>query len=145
MAKKGSIIALPGAGTGFGKMLAEEITSRDGAVKLVADAYIDALKATKRFWSKDKDGWEDVPDFRARLDAADSLWANIEGEPIKRVLSMTQDVPTPDQEEQDAIAKIAQSPALQAALQRQLDAARAAGAQIVPITATPVSVENLDE
>ena len=139
----------PASGIGLGRMLAADLLARENFVETLANSFMEGLVASKRYWVKDTKGgghWEDVPDYRARLDAANAILANIEGEPIKRTVSATVPAtPGTGSREDEAIDLIAGSKALQGALERQLAKARRKAQTELVASVTQVPSVNLDE
>lgn len=134
MTKPKEIELTPAAGSGLGRQLAADLLARPDCVKLLADAFMDGLTATAKYWNKELKMWVPEPDYKTRLAAAQAIISNIEGEPIKRV-QVHQITTEPSAKDAKAIERLTASPALQGALQRQLDRAR---------RNTPAGVDTVD-
>ncbi len=110
----------PAAGAGIGKKLADALLEDPGFLRSLRDAFLEALRADNRFWDKATKSWDVVPDYKTRLSAACALLANMEGEPIKRVIHQHlngPDGPKPFEAMQN-------SPALLAAVEREVEKAK---------------------
>ncbi len=110
------VLMAPAAGTGIGKYIADEVMKRGLAEKMV-DALARALEATRSARSGDE--LVEEQDCRTQLQAVMWLTAHMEGEPVKRVLHQHLVGATVD-----PVAAMRDSPALAAAVQRNLDKAR---------------------
>ncbi len=79
----------PGAGSGMGKQVADDLLARPGFVKKLADALERGLGAKRSHWvstGKGEGHWEEEEDTRSQLQAAFGIMAHMEGEPVKRVI-----------------------------------------------------------
>lgn len=77
----------PAAGAGVGKKLAERLLARDDFMPLMEAAAIDGLQAmAPRRWDKDTQDWITDPDMKTRTAVFFGLIANMEGEPVKRII-----------------------------------------------------------
>lgn len=119
MGADSTVILAPAAGSGIGKMLADEILSRPGIVQRMADVLENALQAERRTWDQGQKKWVTEPDTRSQLQALFGMLAHMEGEPIKRVLHQHMG----NKGEIDLHGALQDSPALRDALQRELDKA----------------------
>ncbi len=108
----------PAAGAGIGKALADELLSRPGMIKLMADVAEGGLKATTpRRWDKNADEWVSDPDFRVQTQTLFMLVAHMEGEPIKRIIHQH----LGGNGNVDPLAALKDSPALRDAARRMLE------------------------
>lgn len=110
----------PAAGSGIGKLLAEALLARPGFVELLAEVAESGLRATTpRRWDKETESWISDPDFRVQTQTLFGLIAQMEGEPIKRIIHQhlggTGSV--------DPLAALQESPALREAAARMLEKA----------------------
>lgn len=113
------MILAPAAGAGIGKIVADELLSRDIGKKL-ADALERGLTATRRTWDSGVKQWVEEPDTRSQLQAAMGIMAHMEGEPVKRIIHQhLGGAGGPNL--QDALRE---SPELQAALAKELEKAQ---------------------
>lgn len=79
----------PGAGSGIGKQIADDLVARPGFVKKLADTLERALEAKRSHWVSEGKGqghWEEEEDTRSQLQAAFGILAHMEGEPVKRII-----------------------------------------------------------
>lgn len=75
-------------GTVTARALLKQLEETPGLIQDAVAAIQDGLKATSTKWSaKEKDNI-DIPDYRARLDAAKLVFAYLEGLPLQRTLNM---------------------------------------------------------
>lgn len=81
-----SIQLAPAAGAGLGKLIVDNLLVRPGIVQKLADALENALTATRRTWDSGAKCWVDEPDSRTQLQALFGLWAQCEGEAVKRIV-----------------------------------------------------------
>lgn len=87
--EKNGILALaPAAGTGIGKELAERLLKRPDFMQLLEDAAVSALTAMQnQRWNPVARQWEPpAPDAKTRLAALLGLMAQLEGDPVKRIV-----------------------------------------------------------
>ncbi len=80
------LVLAPGAGSGFGKLVADELLKREGFAKKLADALENGLVAVRRTWDSGLKQWIEEPDTRSQLQAAFGIMAHMEGEPVKRII-----------------------------------------------------------
>lgn len=125
----------PGAGSGIGKKLADALLAEPDFIELLKAAFMEALEAKQWFYDKRAKEWTSEPDYKTRLAAGQAILANLEGEPIKRVM-VAQGGGKKKESDAKVIQRIASSPALQAALQAKLTSARGQGAVIDAETTT---------
>ena len=78
------------------------------------------LKAQRSFWDKNSGGIISEPDHRVQIQALALLLAHMEGEPVKRIIHQH----LGGDGQIDLGAALRDSPALQAAIERQLENAR---------------------
>ncbi len=123
MSELAAILA-PGAGSGLGRKLAEELEKRPRFIEALADAYMDGLKATVSRWNVELKAFEDIPDAKTRVLTANAIIANMEGEPVKRVLVAQGAGNRKSETDARVIERIAASPALQGQLEAQIRRAR---------------------
>ncbi len=109
----------PAAGAGIGKAIAADLLARPGFVRKMADALDNALGATRRTWDAGAKEWVEEPDTRSQLQAFFGCLAHMEGEPIKRIIHQHNG----DGKAPDVLAALRESPALRAAMRRELDKA----------------------
>jgi hypothetical protein len=84
-----AILALaPAAGTGIGKELAARLLKREDFMRLLEDAAVAALTAMQNpRWNPVAKQWEpSQPDAKTRLGALLGLMAQLEGEPVRRIV-----------------------------------------------------------
>ena len=110
----------PAAGQGIGKQLFDRLLSDPQFLDDLAEAARDGLKAmTPRRWDKASGSWECDPDYRVRTQTLFGLLAQAEGEPIKRILHQHMG----STEGIDPLAALRDSPALLAAVKREVEKA----------------------
>lgn len=85
-APQGQLALAPGAGSGVGRAFAEGLTARPDFVPALVQATMDGLRATRSYWSAADKRHITEPDFRTQLQAVALILANLEGEPVKRVV-----------------------------------------------------------
>lgn len=83
-----ALILAPGAGSGIGAKLAERLLARSDFLPLLEDAAVAALQANMppRWDPSAKDWAPDLPDAKTRLAALLGLMAQLEGDPVKRII-----------------------------------------------------------
>lgn len=89
MSDEKQIILAPGAGSGIGKQIADDLLARPGFVKALADTLERGLSAKRSHWvstAKGEGYWEEEEDTRSQLQAAFGILAHMEGEPVKRII-----------------------------------------------------------
>lgn len=111
-------VMAPGAGSGIGKKIADNLLARPGFVDRLCDALDHALTSTLRRWDKDAKDWSIEQDTRCQLQAAFGILAHMEGEPVKRILHAQISAG------KDPTDMLFQSPELVASLERRLDQAK---------------------
>lgn len=102
-------------GKGVGKEIGRQLIAREDFVTLMVEAAVGGLKAmTARRWDPEARLWVNDPDYRIRTATFFGLLAQMEGEPLKRVLNKVGDSPSEggEAEEESLIKQLAQSPAL---------------------------------
>jgi len=129
----------PAAGHGIGKAVFNELLARPGFITLLADRAIEGLDAmSPRRWDKEKQEWIHDPDYRVRAQVLFALWAQAEGEPIKRIIK--EEINSRQGVSFDI--QLEESPALRAEMKRRIEKAewRTSGNQAHkrPVKAAPV-------
>lgn len=84
-----SLELAPASGSGIGKEVADELLSRPGFAKKLADCLERGLTAKRSFWvstGKGEGYREEEDDTRSQLQAAFGIMAHMVGEPIKRII-----------------------------------------------------------
>lgn len=78
----------PASGTGLGKVLFEALLGNPDFLPSMVAAAMGGLTAVyARRWDKHSDDWGDPePDHKTRVQTFLALWAQAEGEPIKRMV-----------------------------------------------------------
>ena len=78
----------PAAGSGIGKELADRLLKRDDFISAMETAAMEGLKAVHpRRWDPASKSWgEPEPDHKTRIATLFGLLAQMEGEPVKRIL-----------------------------------------------------------
>jgi len=77
----------PAVGTGITKVIVERLLADPEIVPLMVEAAKGGLQATTpRRWDKDTSKWLSDPDYRVRIQTLFGLFAQADGEPIKRVI-----------------------------------------------------------
>lgn len=121
--EKDELITLaPAAGTGIGKVVADELLARDIGKKL-ADTLERGLTATTKRWVQTGKGegyMDEQPDTRSQLQAALGIMAHMVGEPIKRILHHH----TGAGGKLDLAGALQESPELAQAVEKELQKAR---------------------
>jgi len=115
-----TISLAPAAGAGIGKLLADSLLADPEFVPLMKEAAMGGLKAERSFWDKNSGGIISEPDHRVQIQALALLLAHMEGEPVKRIIHQH----LGGDGQIDLGAALRDSPALQAAIERQLENAR---------------------
>jgi hypothetical protein len=125
----------PGAGTGIGKKLAERFLDRPDCIQLLENAFVGALKADLRYYDKDAKKMVIYPDGKTRLNAAMGLLAQLEGEPVRRIVHQ---VINGSANQAGLMDELAHSPALRSAMRKTIDEAeRVAEAQLGEVVDIP--------
>jgi len=110
----------PAAGAGIGKLVADALLANPDFIPLMRDALLGGLEATTRHWDREAKQFEIEPDFKVRIQAFSMALAHMEGEPVKRIIHQH----LGGDGQIDLGAALRDSPALQAAIERQLENAR---------------------
>lgn len=117
-----SAIALaPGAGAGLGKLVFDSLLASPDVAKRIADQMLAGLEASTERWDKGRGEWVQVPDWRVRMQTVFGILAQAEGEPIKRIVHQHLNQTAG---EVDIAAALRDSPALAAAMEKELEKAR---------------------
>jgi len=116
----------PAAGQGLGKIVFDRLLAEPGFIDEMVAAARDGLRAmSPRRWDKEQNngrgGWINDPDYRTRIQTLFGIFAQAEGDPIKRVIHELHRTGT------DPVDTLHESPATMDALQRVLDKARYRG------------------
>jgi len=122
MTENTALILAPGAGSGIGKAIADDLIGRPEFAKKLADALERGLDAVRRVWvstGKGEGHWEEEPDTRSQLQAAFGILAHMEGEPVKRIIHQH----LGGAGTVDPLAALQESPALREAATRMLEKA----------------------
>ncbi len=112
----------PAAGAGIGKILADRLLAEPGFVDAMIAAVMGGLRATRSFWAKDANGKPTLTteaDSKVQLQAFSMVMAHMEGEPIKRVIHQHLGAAGID-----PTAALQESPALLAAVEREVQKAK---------------------
>ncbi len=110
----------PAAGSGIGKAFADALLSDPEFLPLLVAAAKNGLKAERSFWcGKGGEGYlEREPDMRTQIQTVALILANLEGEPIKRIIHQHLGAALPD-----AMALLQDSPAALDAAKRLVEKA----------------------
>lgn len=113
----------PASGSGLGKVLFAALLADPGFLPLMTSAAIGGLTACfPKRWDKELEDWgEPEPDYKTRVQTFLALWAQAEGEPVKRTIHQHINAGG----NLDELAAIQESPAMLAALERTLAKAKA--------------------
>lgn len=77
----------PASGQGIGKIVFARLLADPNFIDEMVTAAHDGLKAmSNRRWDKDTESWICDPDYRVRIQTLFGLFAQAEGEPIKRIV-----------------------------------------------------------
>ena len=109
----------PAAGAGIGKQLAELLLSEPGFPDLMRKVALDCLNATTHRWEPGLKETIYIPDYKTRAQMFFGLLAHMEGEPVKRIIH--QHIGNGGV---DTLAALQESPALLAAVEREVAKAR---------------------
>lgn len=123
----------PAAGTGIGKLLFDALLADPEFIPALTEAVLGGLKACNYFYAKGTGKVEATPDCKTRIHAATMILANAEGEPIKRVIHQHLGAGGA----LDIVGALRESPAVMAALERELDKAKWKGGKKTPKVAEP--------
>ncbi len=112
----------PASGTGLGKVIFEALLRDDSFLPSMVAAALGGLNACfPKRWDKENDCWgESEPDHKTRVHTFLALWAQAEGEPVKRTIH--QHIATGGQ--LDAIGALQDSPAMLDSLERTIAKAK---------------------
>jgi hypothetical protein len=113
-------ILSPGAGQGVVKEVANELLSRPQLVRKMADSLERGLTATRRTWDSGQKCWVEEPDMRSQLQAVFGCFSHFCGDPTKRIVHEHINA----NGALDVSGALQDSPALAAALERELEKAR---------------------
>jgi hypothetical protein len=130
-----SVQLAPAAGSGVGKILADQLLADPEFLALLKGAFMDGLKAESFFYDKHAKEWHGEPDYKTRLHAATQLLAHMEGDPIKRIIHQHLGNGTAP----DLLAAVEASPALAESMARLLEKARSRSARTAQ--AEPAAIE----
>lgn len=112
----------PAAGAGIGKLLADRLLAEPDFIDAMVAAAMNGLRATRSFWTGKGENAEHhtEPDSKVQLQALALVMAHMEGEPIKRIIHqhLGGDGSAPD-----PLAALRESPALLAAVKREIEKA----------------------
>jgi len=114
------VILAPAAGSGIGKMLAEALLADPEFMPAMKAACMGGLKATRTWWDKSSRSMQSEPDSRVQVQTVALLLAHMEGEPIKRIIHQHLGG---DGSGIDPLAALRDSPALLAAVKREVEKA----------------------
>jgi hypothetical protein len=132
------ITLAPAAGQGIGRKLADVLLAEPKFIPLLGAAFLDALQAEQFFYDKHAKEWHGEPDFKTRLAAAMGVLAQMEGEPVKRIIHQHLDASGLAEEALEQAAET--SPALRRRLERIVQRAEKAE----PKQVGPAKVESVD-
>jgi hypothetical protein len=76
----------PAAGSGIGRRLADMLLADPEFITDLKNAFADALKAQVFLFDRPSGKFDAQPDWKTRLAAAVAILANMEGEPVKRII-----------------------------------------------------------
>ncbi len=109
----------PAAGAGIGKMLADILLADAEFVPLMCKVARECLKAHTHRWIAEEKRTVEVPDYKIQAQMFFGLLAHMEGEPIKRVIHQHLGAAGID-----PTAALQESPALLAAVEREVQKAK---------------------
>lgn len=126
MDNNAQIMLAPGAGSGIGKMLADELLKDPEFVPLMRSVALGCLRAVTHRFVLEKKQTIEVPDFKIQAQMFFGLLAHMEGDPVKRIIHQHIDGAAID-----PLAALQESPALLEAAKRMIDKAgyRTAGGE----------------
>jgi hypothetical protein len=111
----------PAAGAGIGKQIADSLLAQPDFIQEMTKTARDGLRAmSPRRWDKESQKWVADPDMRTRAQMFFGLLAHMEGEPIKRIIHQH----LGQGGKIDVSAALADSPELQAVVERELHKAQ---------------------
>ncbi len=114
----------PAAGAGIGRALAEKLLANPDFLPAMEAAVMGGLRAHSTLWDKEansgKGGWMKAEDHKTQVMTYVQVLANMEGAPIKRIVSQRINEAV---SATDLMELIHASPALASELQRTLDKA----------------------
>lgn len=140
MAQTEQLSLTPASGSGLGKVLFEALLADPNFLPLMTSAAVGGLTACfPKRWDKELDDWgEPEPDYKTRVQTFLALWAQAEGEPVKRTIH--QHITAGGT--LDELAAMKDSPAMVAALEKTLAKFKASQRKPgTPKQAEPVSLE----
>jgi len=118
MHEETTLTLAPAMGAGIGKLLAEKLLADPEFIPLMTSAAIEGLRAmSPRRWDKETSSWECDPDYRTRSQMFFGLLAQMEGEPIKRIIHQHLGGAVT---KTDLVEALQESPALTDAVERTL-------------------------
>ncbi len=109
----------PASGIGIGKLVADALLGDGDFVEVMRQTARDCLNATTERYDREEKKVLTVPDYRTRAQMFFGLLAQMEGEPIKRIVHQHIGGNIVD-----PIAALNDSPALRAAVERALEKSR---------------------
>ena len=109
----------PGAGAGIGKAIADELLKQPGFIDLMRQTAIEGLKAANKRWNIATKQMDVEPDWKVRAQWFFGLLAQMEGDPIKRIVHQHLGTGAID-----PVGAMQDSPALVAAVERALENAK---------------------
>lgn len=120
----------PAAGSGVGKLLADLLLADSDFLPAMKDAAMGALRArTAPRWDKDAREWADSVDSKTRLAAFLGILAQMEGEPIKRIVHQHLNG---GNVAGDLVSELRDNPTLLAAAERAIEKAKFRGRNVTP-------------
>lgn len=128
----------PASGSGLGKVLFSTLLADERFLPLMTEAAIGGLTACfPKRWDKELENWgEPEPDWKTRVQTFLALWAQAEGEPVKRTIH--QHIATNGA--LDTISALQDSPAMLESLERTIAKAKAGNRRpAAPKRAEPAS------
>ncbi len=112
----------PAAGAGIGKDVAGKLLDRADFVGKMEAAAMDGLTAmTARRWDPEAKKWIQDPDYKTRVHTFFGLLAQMEGEPVKRVIHEHVNKRVG---RADMVQQLRDSPELLAAVEREIEKAK---------------------
>lgn len=111
----------PASGSGIGKMLADALLADPDFLPLMKGAALGGLRAQRSYYDKGAGGVVTEPDHRVQIQTVALLLAHMEGEPIKRIIHQHLGG---DGSAIDPLGALRDSPALMAAVERELAKAK---------------------
>ncbi len=116
------IVLAPAAGSGIGKKLADALLAdEEQFVASMVGVVNRGMHATRRQWDHGARQWTEEPDCKTQVQTLALVLAHMEGEPVKRIIHQH----LGGQEGKiDVGAALADSPELQAVVERELQKSR---------------------